>query len=40
MELKFFLEGLFKKNVDIVIETGLKPSLKHVKKEAQYVKGL
>ena len=40
MELKFFLEDIFKKNVDLVIEKSLKPSLKHVKKEALYVKGL
>ncbi len=33
----FFLEKLFGKKVDLVIEEDLKPELKYVKKEAKYV---
>ncbi len=40
IELKFFLEGLFHKKVDVVIETALKPRLSYVKEEAIYAKGL
>lgn len=38
MELKFFLERLFRKKIDLVMEEMLKPALKYVKKEAVYVK--
>lgn len=38
MELKFFLEELFQRKVDLVIESNLKSALKHVKKEAVYAK--
>ena len=40
MDLKFLLEKLFHRKVDLVIEDSLKPSLRYVKKEAYYVKGL
>ncbi|MBU2524556.1 nucleotidyltransferase domain-containing protein [Patescibacteria group bacterium] len=36
--LLFFLERIFKKKIDLVIEDDLKPELKYVKKEAEYVK--
>lgn len=36
MELKFFLERVFRRKVDLVTEEGLKPSLHYVKKEAVY----
>ena|SRR3989344_6052611 len=38
IELKFFLEKLFHKKVDLVIEKDLKPSLQYVKGEALYAK--
>lgn len=38
MELKFLLERLFRKKVDLVMEETLKPALRYVKKEAVYVK--
>ena len=41
MDLKFFLEGLFGKKIDLVIEDSLKPRLKqYILKEAIYAKGL
>ena len=40
MDLKFFLEKIFKKNVDLVTEDNLKPAFKHVKGEAIYAKGI
>jgi len=40
MGLKFFLEDLFQRKVDLVIEEDLKPALKYVREEAVYVKGL
>lgn len=40
MEAKFFLEDLFERNVDLVVEDDLKPSLQHVKDEAEYVAAL
>lgn len=40
MDLKFLLEKLFRKKVDLVTEKSLKPALKYVKKEAIYVKRL
>lgn len=36
MELKFFLEKLFHKKVDLVVEDNLKPALRYVKREALY----
>ena len=38
MELKFFLEKLFKKRVDLVIEENLRPEFEYVKREVKYVK--
>ena len=38
MNLLYFLEKIFKRKVDLVIESDLKPELKYVKKEAKYVK--
>lgn len=40
IELKFLLEKLFRRGVDLVIEENLKPSLGYVKEEALYAKGL
>lgn len=40
MELKFYLEDLFKKKVDLVMEKSLKPALRHIKKEVLYAKRL
>ena len=40
MELKFMLEKLFHRKVDLVIEENLKTSLKYVKNEALYVKAI
>ena len=40
IELKFFLEKLFNRKIDLVIEKSLKPSLKYVTKEALYAKRL
>ncbi|MFW5846918.1 MAG: nucleotidyltransferase family protein [Nanoarchaeota archaeon] len=37
-DLLFFLQKLFRKKIDLVIESDLKPELKYVKKEAKYVK--
>ncbi len=37
MGLKLFLEDLFDHDVDLVVETDLKPELQHVTDEAQYV---
>ncbi|MBI5347373.1 MAG: nucleotidyltransferase domain-containing protein [Candidatus Aenigmarchaeota archaeon] len=37
MELKFMLEKMLHKKVDLVIEDNLKPSLCYVKQEAKYV---
>jgi len=36
MELKFLLERLFRRKVDLVVEDSLKPALRYVKKEAVY----
>ena len=38
INLLYFLEKIFKRKVDLVIESDLKPELKYVKKEAKYVK--
>ena len=35
--LIFYLEGMFKRKVDLVLEEDLKPELKYVKKDAVYV---
>jgi len=40
MELKFMLEKLFHRKVDLVIEENLKPSLSYVKEEALYAKAI
>ena len=40
MELKFMLEKLFHRKVDLVIEGSLKPSLRYVKEEALYAKAI
>ncbi len=40
MGLKFFLERLFRRKVDLVTERSLKPSLKYVMGEALYAKGI
>jgi predicted nucleotidyltransferase len=40
MELKFFLEKLFHRKVDLVTEASLKPAMKYVRQEAVYVEGL
>ncbi|MBI5228312.1 nucleotidyltransferase family protein [Candidatus Micrarchaeota archaeon] len=37
MELKFMLEELFHRKVDLVMEECLKPALDHVRREAAYV---
>lgn len=36
IELKFMLEKIFDKKVDLVIEENLKPALQYVKKEVLY----
>ncbi len=38
MELKFMLEKLFGRKVDLVITKNLKPALKYVREEAVYAK--
>ena len=38
MELKFLLESLFRREVDLVIEKDLKSEIKYVKKEAKYAR--
>ena len=38
MDLKFMLEEMFRKKVDLIIEKNLKPALSYVKKEAKYAK--
>jgi predicted nucleotidyltransferase len=37
MGLKFFLEDLFDRDVDLVIESDIRSELDHVKREAEYV---
>ncbi|MFH1257141.1 MAG: nucleotidyltransferase domain-containing protein [Candidatus Diapherotrites archaeon] len=37
-ELKFLLEKLFHRKVDLVLEDSLKPAVEYVKKEALYAK--
>ncbi|MBS3100294.1 nucleotidyltransferase domain-containing protein [Candidatus Pacearchaeota archaeon] len=36
--LKFMLEKMFKRKVDLVIEEDLRPELNYIKKEVQYAK--
>ncbi len=38
IELKFLLEKLFNKKVDLVIEKDLRPELDYVKKEVKYAR--
>ena len=40
IELKFMLEKLFHRKVDLVIEDNLKPALQYVKEEAIYAKAI
>jgi predicted nucleotidyltransferase len=40
MGLKFLLERLFHRKVDLVVEDNLKPALKYVRDEAVYAEGL
>jgi len=40
MDLKFLLEKMFGKRVDLVSEDSLKPALRYVKKEALYAAGV
>jgi hypothetical protein len=40
MNLKFFLEGVFGRKIDLVLKNALKPALKEVKKEAVYAKAV
>ncbi|MEK6826569.1 MAG: nucleotidyltransferase family protein [Nanoarchaeota archaeon] len=40
MELKFYLEKLFARKVDLITEETLKPALEYVKNETSYIKGL
>ncbi len=40
MDLKFFLEKLFRRKIDLVTLAALKPALRHVKDDALYVPGL
>ncbi len=40
MDLKFLLEKIFNKKVDLVIENNLKPDIQHVKEEAVYATGI
>jgi len=39
MDLKFFLEKIFGRKVDLVMVKALKPGMAYVKKEALYVAG-
>lgn len=36
IELKFFLENVFRRKVDLVLERSLKPALQYVKEETLY----
>lgn len=38
MDVKLMLERLFNRKVDVVTESALKPSMKHLKEEAIYAK--
>ncbi len=37
-ELLFYFEDLFKRKIDLIIASDLRPELNYVKKEAEYVK--
>jgi len=39
MDVKFLLEDLFDRRVDLVTERALKPALRHVRDEAAYAEG-
>ncbi len=39
MGLKLFLEKIFRRKVDLVMSSALKPAMEYVKKEAIYAKG-
>lgn len=38
MKLKFILEDLFNKKVDVIIEKDLRPELNYIKKEVKYAR--
>jgi len=38
MELKFLLEKIFGRKVDLIVEKSLRPELKHIKKEVKYAR--
>ena len=38
MDLKFSLQNLFGKKIDLVTESALKPALRHIKNEALYAR--
>lgn len=38
MELKFLLEKIFGRKVDLIIEKSLRSELKHIKKEVKYAR--
>jgi len=40
MDLKFYLEDLFQRKIDLVLEDSLKPRLKPLLAEAEYAAGL
>jgi predicted nucleotidyltransferase len=40
MDLKFMLEGMFKRKVDLVLEDSLKKHLRYVKKDALYAEAI
>jgi len=40
MDMKFFLEDLFGRKVDLVIEDNLKPALANIKKAARYAEAV
>ena len=40
MDLKFYLEKLFGKKIDLITEESVKPALRHIKEEALYAKGI
>lgn len=40
MEMKFFLEELFGRKIDLVIEEDLKPALSNIKKAARYAEAV
>ena len=40
IDLKFFLERLLHRKIDLVLEKSLKPQLSYVRREALYAKGV